>query len=254
MQRKRSTLASAKGLTLVELLIALGVGILLLGLSLSLVLSSRRLYTLDQTRTALNQNLRATLDLLGADVRQAGERTPPDLPAIEAIGGNTLVLRRNLLDTVLTLCDPSGIRAGSSQDVLFVARRNQSPPPQCLPQDGDGNGRDDRLEAFARYRQEGGGKVTLYLYDPTTGRGEFFPYDTEDHSRFHLHRARGRWLNDYPGNGTARIYALEERRYLLQGDVLTLILNGDTAHPLSLVDRVRGFRVAVRTQDGSIRT
>ncbi|WP_337845324.1 prepilin-type cleavage/methylation domain-containing protein, partial [Thermus sp.] len=254
MQRKRSTLASARGFSLVELLVALGIGILILGLSLSLVLSSRRLYTLDQARTAMNQNLRAALDLLGADIRQAGERAPMDLPAVQVSGGNTLVLRRNLLDPVLTLCDRNGIQAGSGQDVLFVARRDNNPPPQCLPQDGNGNGWDDRLEAFARYRQENGGEVTLYLYHPTTGNGEFFPYDAEDHSRFHIHRARGRWAADYPGNGTTRIYAMEERRYLLQGDVLTLILNGDTAHPLSLVDRVRGFRVAVRTQDGSIRT
>ncbi len=254
MLQKRFTLASAKGLTLVELLVALGIAVLILGLSLSLVLSSRRLYTLDQTRTALNQNLRAALDLLGADIRQAGERTPMDFPAVQVSGGNTLVLRKNLLDVVLTLCDRNGIRAGSSQDVLFVARRDNNPPPQCLPQDGNGNGWDDRLEAFARYRQENGGEVTLYLYDPTTGNGEFFPYDAEDQSRFHIHRARGRWAADYPGNGTTRIYALEERRYLLQGDTLSLALNGNTLNPLRLVDRVAGLRVVVRTQDGRTHT
>ncbi|AFV77326.1 prepilin-type N-terminal cleavage/methylation domain-containing protein (plasmid) [Thermus oshimai JL-2] len=254
MPQKRSTLASAKGLTLIELLVALGIGALILALSLGLVLSNRQLYTLDQTRTALNQNLRAALDLLGADIRQAGERTPMDFPAVQVSSGNTLVLRRNLLEAVLTLCDRNGIRAGSSQDVLFVARRDHSPPPQCLPQDGDGNGWDDRLEAFARYRQENGGEVTFYLYDPTTGRGEFFPYDAEDQSRFHIHRARGRWTNDYPGNGTSRIYALEERRYVLQDGLLHLILNGNAAAPLRLVDRVTGFRVAVRTQDGRTHT
>lgn len=254
MQRKRSTLSSAKGLTLVELLIALGIGALLLGLSLSLVLSNRQLYVLDQTRTALNQNLRAGLDLLGADVRQAGERMPPDFSPIEVQGGHTLILRRNLLDQVLTLCDRNGIQAGSAQDVLFVARRDDNPPPQCLPQDGNGNGWDDRLEAFARYRQQNGGEVNLYIYDPTSRRGEFFPYDAEDQSRFHIHRARGRWTNAYTGNGAGRVYALEERRYILQGDALVLVLNGDTGNPLRLVDRVQGFQVTVRTRSGNRHT
>lgn len=68
-----------KGFTLVEILVALGIAGLLLGIVLSTTLGHRRLYVLDQNRTAANQNLRAALDILVADLRQAG-RGFPGLP------------------------------------------------------------------------------------------------------------------------------------------------------------------------------
>lgn len=250
MERKRSSPNFARaGFTLVELLLALVLGTLILGISLRLVLSERTVYRLDQQRTGANQGARAALDLLGADIRQAGERLPMDLSPVVVRPG-LLITRRNLLDAVLALCD--NINAGSSQDVVFVARRNppQGTPPQCYPTDGDGDGWDDRLEAFMNYRQNAGGEVTLYIYNPATRQGEFFAYDREDQSRFHIHRARGRWTYDYRQDQQPRIYALEERRYTLQGDRLVLYLNGDTSNPQALVAGVTGFTVQALTPSG----
>jgi prepilin-type N-terminal cleavage/methylation domain-containing protein len=228
------------GFTLVEILVALGIASLLLGVILSTTLGHRRLYVLDQNRTAANQNLRAALDILVADLRQAGERLPLDFPAVEVNNGTELVLRRNLFDVVLSLCDRNGI--SGNQDNIPVADRN---PPQntsmeyieaCRFRDEDGNSFDDRIDAWRNYRcgldgdpacQTGNRRevVRVYIHDPSTGRGEWFDYDGEDGSGVHIHRGnQDRWQNSY--GPLSRLYILEERRYFLSGTVLNLAENG----------------------------
>ncbi|WP_244340512.1 PilW family protein [Thermus thermophilus] len=216
-----------------ELLVALGIGGLLLGLLLSTTLGNRRLYVLDRDRTAVNQNLRAVLDILAADIRQAGERLPGDFPAVEVRNGN-LILRRNLLDMVLTVCDPNGING--NQDNIPVADRN--PPGNatrdyleaCAFRDTDGNGYDDRIDAWREYRCNSDGVpgcntgnrqevVRAYIYDPVNKRGEWFEYDAEDESGVEIHKGNNeRWQNSY--GPLSRLYILEERRYYLEVDYL----------------------------------
>src|SRR5690606_6020349 len=70
---RRSILASDKGFTLVELLVTSFLGLIMLALTLSATTSNRRLYKYDLVRTRINQNMRSALDIMGIDVRQAGE-------------------------------------------------------------------------------------------------------------------------------------------------------------------------------------
>jgi type IV pilus assembly protein PilW len=246
------------GFTLVEILVALGIASLLLGVILSTTLGHRRLYVLDQNRTAANQNLRAALDILVADLRQAGERLPLDFPAVEVRDGTELVLRRNLFDVVLSLCDRNGI--SGNQRNIPVADRN---PPRnasteyieaCRFRDEDGNGFDDRIDAWRNYRcgldgdpacQTGNGRevVRVYIHDPSTGRGEWFDYDGEDESGVHIHRGnQDRWQNSY--GPLSRLYILEERRYFLSGTVLNLAENGGGGR--GLVGDVVSFQIKAR--------
>ena len=234
-----------KGMTLVELLVALGVAGLLLALLLPTALGNRRLYTLDVDRTGTNQNLRAGLDFLVADVRQAGERLPLDFPAIEVAvegEGSILILRKGLLDLALTLCDT----INGNQNNIPVAAANQGQlrnlPPDlqgvCALRDANRNGMDDRIEVFRAFRCAQDGvpgcatgnrreEVRLYIYDPVARVGEWFVYDGEDASGVKIHKGnRERWSRTYgPG---ARIYALEERRYYRESGTLKLQENGET--------------------------
>lgn len=251
------------GFTLIELLVALGIGALLLGLLLSTTLANRRLYVLDQSRTTVNQNLRAALDLLVADVRQAGERLPADFPAVEVKQGaggapDVLILRRNLLDEVLLLCDQNGING--NQDNIPVAAKNTSQLPEayrsvCQFRDGDGNGMDDRIDRWRAYRcaQDGNpacatgtkhrDKVWAYLYDPQTGQGEGFVYDAEDQSGVKIHKGNTeQWQRSYPLG--SRMYLLEERRYFVEGVVLKLTENGaEVSAAKGVVAGVKDFQV-----------
>lgn len=250
-----------KGFTLVEILVALGIAGLLLGVILSTTIGHRRLYVLDQNRTAVNQNLRAALDILVADLRQAGERLPLDFPAVQVRNNGTeLVLRRNLFDVVLNLCDRNGI--SGNQDNIPVADRN---PPRNAPteyieacgfRDEDNNGFDDRIDAWRNYRCSQDGNPTcetgnrrevvrVYIYDPNTGRGEWFDYDGEDRSGVHLHKGNSdRWQNSY--GPLSRLYLLEERRYYLSEseNILMLAENGGAGR--GLVADVVSFQVRAK--------
>ncbi|RTH13645.1 prepilin-type cleavage/methylation domain-containing protein [Thermus scotoductus] len=247
-----------RGFTLAELLVALGIGGLLLGLLLSTTLGNRRLYVLDQSRTAVNQNLRAALDILVADIRQAGERLPGDFPAVEVRNGNELVLRRNLLDVSLAVCDQNGING--NQDNIPVADKN--PPPNATPayldacafRDTNGNRYDDRIEIWQSYSCNSDGvpgcnngnrreAVRAYIYDPVNKRGEWFEYDAEDGSGVKIHKGNNeRWQNSY--GPLSRLYILEERRYYLEGGILKLAENGQEGK--GLVADVTGFQARAR--------
>ena len=252
--------SASSGLTLIELLVAAAIGILLIGIAFSLVMSNRRVYNLDQARTAVNQNLRAALDLIGADIRQAGEHLPQDFPVIEIKNGtqtDELILRKGLLDAVLPVCADLATTATSIQ----VNRQgsNPHPNPACYRIDGDGNGWDDRLEAWRTYRcaQDGTSgcqgnadeQVKAYIYDPVDGTGEFFDYIGEDLAQSSLQKSTQALQYAYSASHSPRLYLLEEHRYRLTNDVLELIKNGGSAQ--KLVDRILSFEVKAEMQDGS---
>jgi len=251
--------SSSAGLTLVELLVAMSVTLVMMGIALSITLSSKRVYETDRARTDLNQNLRNGLDMVGLDVRQAGERLPTDIPVIQILdgasgGSDTLVLRRNLLDPVLPLC--KNIKSNTNADVIFVAKKNGNVPPGCSPvPDDDGDGWPENLQEWKEYRVANGGAVWAYIYDPVRENGEFFLYDAEDNSTFHLHKDNAqKWQNDYDVANLSRIYILEQRTYSRNGDLLRFLENGDTLNPTNLIHLVADFQARAFFQDGSVQT
>jgi prepilin-type N-terminal cleavage/methylation domain-containing protein len=155
MRSKRSSRGCTEGFTLIELLVALMVTGIIAAATLTIALNTRGMFETDQHRTTINQNLRAGIDLLGIDVRQAGERLPFDAPAVQITDGSggapdVLILSRNMLDYVLPVC--KDISAGSSSDSIFVARINipgsGKIPQGCKPvPDENGNGWPDNMDA-----------------------------------------------------------------------------------------------------------
>jgi len=229
--------------------------------AMSLALSARNVFEQDQRRSMVNQNLRSGMGLLGIDVRQAGERLPGDTPAIEIQNGasgaaDTLIVRRNLLDYVLPLC--KDINSGTSADSVFVGKKKitGTVPQGCTPvKDANGDGWPDNLGAWRAYRIANGGAVQAYIYNPVTGNGEFFPYDAEDKSTFHIHRANtNAWQYSYAMNQNPRIYIIEQRRYRLSGDTLQCIINENTSAALNMVNRLKDFQVKALMTDGSTQT
>jgi len=257
---KRSTRGSSDGFSIVELLVALTIFSLVGAAVLALAMAARKVFEQDRNRTAVNQNLRSGVDLLGIDVRQAGERMPGNAPAIEITNGasnapDQLILRRNLLDYVLPVC--KNINNTSAADVVFVAKNgNGAIPPGCAPvPDTNSDGWPDNIEAWRNYRIAHGGAVLAYIYNPVTHLGEFFTYDAEDNSDFHIHRLNtDNWLRDYPVAQQPRIYILEQKRFLMTGDILQYVFNEDTANPVNLVNRLTDFQVRALLDDGSTLT
>ena len=252
----------SRGLTLLELLVAMTVTGILTSATLMIALSSRGMFETDQHRTTINQNLRAGLDMIGIDIRQAGERMPFDAPAVEIRDGaagaaDTLYLRRNMLDYVMPLC--KDIAGGSAADATFIARKKGAMSSGRIPQgcapvpDENGDGWPDNLEAWRSYRLSQGGSAWVYIYNPVTRNGEFFLYDDEDVSTFHLHKANvDLWVYDYPVVQDCRMYMLEQRHFRLEDDVLQIVINEDTANALNLVNHISDFQVDAVFQDGTV--
>lgn len=275
IRSKRFIHNSNSGLTLVELLVAMLIAFIVLGMALQIAIYNRKLYLEDQVRNTVNQNLRAAIDIVGTDVKQAGEQIPDTLfPVITIQQDNTdvsgvqaseLVIRRNLIGTSLPVC--KNINAGSNTDVVFVAGNGGggATPPGCNPIDNDGNGWPDNLDLLRNYRLSHGGQISLYIYDGN-GNGEFFTYNTEDNSNFKIHKANNEhWQYNYNTNGS-RIYLMEERRYRLcqptqltlnncsslanGNNVLQLVTNG--TNRVNLVNALTRFQVQAFMQDDSV--
>ncbi len=251
-------------MTVVELLVALAVALVVVVAAVAITFANRKAYDLDQARTSLNQNLRTGLSIVGDDTQVAGERlsssTTAYLPPIEVIGGTELVLRRNLLDQVLPFCDKK-IQAGSSQNNVTVSLKPTDPNmksganPQCtIAPDNNGDGWPDNLEAWKDFRVAHGGQARAFIVTPLTGASEFFTYDSEDASTFHIHRLAGKWQNTYQLADKPQLYMLEEKRYLLSGGYLELILDGDTSSAQRIIPNVTDFQVRAVLNDGTVRT
>lgn len=254
------------GFTLIELLITLVVGMLVISAAVSVTIASNRMFRVDRARTRMNQDLRAASDLVGADVRTAGSYLPNDgLQPVVVRNGNELEIRRSLLSTQLPVC--ANIKSGSNADVAFVSNTgnsNKSGNPACDAdaRDADGNGTPDDLEEWVAYRTDTeinpNQTATVYIWPASDGSsGEFFVYDAEDNSDQHIHKASGKWQQDYDADATPhpQLYVLEMRRYQLSDDgILQLIINEDEENPLNLVNNITDFQVRAVLTDGTVVT
>ena len=217
IQWKRFIQDSNKGFTLIELLVALIVASLILGVSLKFIVDQRQLFAKDQIRTQVNQNLRSATDLVGNDIKQAGERLVgnTNFPVVQVVDGGSsstpdeLVLQRLVIDQTLPVCQT----VSASQATIDVSF-NTSPNPAistCPFSDGNGNSYPDNLDQWKNARgcnkdrsnpsciprttnttndgcvEQGGTDrecLWAYIYFPAVGtnpaKGEFFLYSFED--------------------------------------------------------------------------
>lgn len=253
---------SSKGFTFIELLVGMLVASIVVSMGFSALVYNRKLYLEDEARNTVNQNLRIAMDLVGTDIKQAGERlTDPNFPVVRITnsGGNsTLILLRKLDLPVLPVC--AAIRAGFS-DPLFMAQTATppaTPPAGCNPlPDTDGDAHPDNLGAWRnhRCRQDGvegcqGNSsewAQAYIYDGT-GNGEFFDFVGEGSTTFDVRRRTGHtWTRAY--NTSSSVYLLEKRQFSLSGNTLQLSINDQT--PLDLVKQLTRFEVRAFMQSGT---
>ena len=241
---------SDKGFTLFELLVASFIGLTIFALAAESVLSLRRVYSHDVVGTRLIQDLRGSLDMIGINVRQAGENFTVYFPALEIVNGSSgapdeLIMRRNLLDEVLNVC--TDIAAGSTETTIYFATAGTD--AGCTRSDNLPN-----YNAWRDYRLAATGQqLTAFAYDPSLRSGEFFVYSGENDSGSELTitRTAGAWAGSY-SLGSGALYILEEWKFRLQGDVLQLIVNGDTTNTLNVAFGITDFQVRAHLEDGSV--
>lgn len=253
--------ARTSGLTVLELLVAAAISLLVMGAAFAVTMSSRKLMQADQSRTGANQNLRAALDIIGNDVRLAGERlsskNAPSIPAVEIEDGDELVLRRNVLENVLPVCRDTNATASGVQVSLLGTSRT----PALAHCDGDSAARDpdsdrtpDDLEAWRDYRlEQRSSKTKAYIFVKARGgEGEYFTYSGELRTENQGHlvsRGGGGWSRVYRVSEQASVYILDERRYRLRDGVLELIVNDDETDIMKVVNGVENFQIRAKLKD-----
>ncbi len=244
-----------RGLSLVELLVGAVVATGVLGIALSGAMFNRQLFLKDLDRTEVNDRLRSALDLVGADLKQVGERLnqrDPNFPVLsiskDQDGNSIITIRRNLDLPVLRVCNPSGIKDGSSENSVMVYRKGGGPnvPLGCQEPEGlENNEWPPDLEAWINYRKNNGGKIRAFIYNGQ--EGEFFTYDREDQSQFKIHRESGKWTYEYP-NSNSYISLIEERQYRLSdANIIQLTTNAEKT--ANLVGGISSFEATVIMTD-----
>ena len=244
-------------------------GGLVLSMALGLTLSNRDLMSADEARTMLNQNLRSGADIIGDDVRVAGQRlrgSPPTLMPI-VIENNTITLRRNKDDTVMTLCQ-SELKGNTTK--IYISREGGSTSTHSGCQSSA-----KKAQVWEDLRTVNGnspkGTMFIYIHKPDTNgspsvddsHGEFFIYEDEgkDSNGFYIIRSPGKWSKEYKANlGTAtnpqfqpKMYVLEERRYGLKDGLVTLSEVG-ALEPSGVIDNVSRMDIVAILNDGTRQT
>ena len=264
MKQKLSTQGLNKGFTLIELIVSSLIASVVLLASLSLITQQREAFLTDQRDTQISQNLRAAMDLIGTDIKQAGERldSKSELPGISLVQGtaggpDTLRLQRRLIALDLNVCeDVTGgdetitVAINAVDNADDCAFSDIGPDTDGNPGTNDPDGLTDNLNAFQDFRCEADGVdscsrtdapeigncddecVWAYIYDPVEDQGEFFQYSFEEFvagtpARNQIHRGdAGTFQYDYQAENQPRIFLLEEREYSLDEDgVLFLRIN-----------------------------
>lgn len=281
MKQKPSTPASANaGFSLVELLISMTIAIIIVSVAISLIFAMRRVQRFDQARTTINQNLRAASDIIGTDLRQAGQGLPGGgnpFPSIifytDDDGNDTLIVRRSLSPNALNVCKhPINGEIALITTSNSVKNDNGRMRSECDGSDqGTINGIEEGLASWEALRQEAGGTLRAFIYDVEKDFGEFFNYNGYTQNTSHSNnknaheqydvKAEGDFSNQHYKNigfdtVLPKLFVLEERRYRINAEEgsLEFILNGMEDTPQTLAFHISDFDVSATLDDGTVLT
>lgn len=246
-----------RGVTVIELLVAMAVVGLLLALVVPIVLSNRRTVELDQVRTGVNQTLRAAHDLIAADIRIAGERfneiglgilSPVQLGAD---GSNAVLTLRRAREEWLPVCDEP-----LSGSAITVAVIGEVEPQRCIVQNTVASGGVDwppNVLAWRTLLADSGGQGAAYIHDRVSGLGQYFTVEIDPAQPLQVQCAAGCTWNTSAEYSDARdgiIGLLDVFEYSVDDGVLVR-RNVVTDDALRIADGITRFEVAITRDDGS---
>ncbi len=254
---------SNKGITLSELLTGTFISLIIINLGFMGFSWCRQMYLEDQQANDVNQTVRSVFEIVGSDIRQAGEgfAEDPNFPSImvtENSGNSEIRIRRSLLTGSLPVCRQ--VVSGTSEAVVVVDETEAI--AGCDVIDDDNNGWPDSLDTWRDYRLSNGTIIRAFIYDGI-GNGEFFDYGGEETfatdgstvtpapdvvASASITTGSHTWENTYEANGSSRIYLIQERRYRLQNNNLELIIDDNEDQPSSIVGNLESFQVITHIQ------
>ena len=245
---------SQNGITIIELMVS----VLLLSVTLMMligyVMSMQNAFFNDVVRTRINGNLRTALDIVSMNVRQAGENLGTTFPAVviqadDDTVGSKLILRRNKLSEVLTVCE-----AAAAGDTRIFISTTTTPSPACVYANVTG-----MYNAYSAEKTAENGTLKIYIYNSLTRIGEYIDYTGEGTESTGVTAKYYLTVSALPaayGANTSYIYYIEEYDFALdeQTNTLNLTRNGDSLTIEPVAFSISNFLPTVRMQDGTILT
>lgn len=101
-----------QGFTLIELLIGLSISLILMGVAVSIFNVQRKSYSMQEQVTEMQQNVRASMDMMVREIRMAGY--DPSDSGLVGIGTHTTTLLQILADL-----DGDGTSTGTNEDITY---------------------------------------------------------------------------------------------------------------------------------------
>lgn len=101
-----------RGFTLIELMISLAICLILMGVAVSIFNVQRKSYSMQEQVTEMQQNVRASMDIMVREIRMAGY--DPTESGLVGIGTNTTELLQILADL-----DGNGTTTGTHEDITY---------------------------------------------------------------------------------------------------------------------------------------
>jgi len=236
----------SKGISLVELLLAMLVAGIIIQLAYLGFSWNRQLYLNDQAKNEANQNLITAFSIVGSDIKQAGAGLDAGFPAVLISPYPTnagtpnlnsptfptfnseITLRRLIPGTQPSRICPNNATtppttiSGSPTEIFVLNSLKQLIPPPIgvspAPEAGCDN--DTAVTELRNYRLQNGGTVRIFIYPSTNGSGEFLNYTGENF----YPNASSTTSTSLIVNGTltgtynissAKIMLIEERKYRL---------------------------------------
>lgn len=237
---------SSLGFTLIEMLVALSLTSIAMGIVISSMLEMRSTYLADIKRVEMNGNLRSAMDIISMNIRQAGENLLAAFPAViltsgSSGGSDTLTLRRSPITEVLTLC--ASVTGGADQ--LFVSSADLS-NAECVPANVA-----PVYTVFTEQLAEADDSVRLFIYDKVLKTGEFVDYEGSGTESGQYYLTVSGVNSDYSLINTA-IYLIEEYQFArgVSTNRLELTVNQDS-NPRPVAFAVSDFQVTFTMEDGS---
>lgn len=239
----------AQGFTLVELLIAMALLMIVLTIAFNIFSGSNKLVEADTGRVMAQQNAQTALDLMAADLREAGENLELDL-GISGVEfsdtADSITVRRSIPPinggiklARLPLCY---VNSTTAQIVGPVPGSNVS-TARCTHSDGDGDKEDDNVMPWRTYfTAQNGVPQAALLYRPASGNTPALVRSTTVRSisaqqEQVISGVTVRRVNvtlgtavpsDFTPANNSLLILVDERRYMLVGKELRLALGGQT--------------------------
>ncbi|MEO0941196.1 MAG: hypothetical protein AAFY30_06490, partial [Cyanobacteria bacterium J06642_12] len=227
---------------------------------------NRNLLLKDGARIEVNQSIRTSLDIIGADIRQGGENLiRREFPVIEVQnngrnGEDVLIIRTGSSLDILTVC------TDATSANLLVADTTAGGAVDCPPTGRSLDPADilpDNIYNWQQYRlqQVANGEIAeAFIFDPDTRDGEFFSFTNEvrnpnnpgnDPSTYSIQSSSGSWSGSYQAAGNRPYIAvLTEQQYSVDNQgFLTVQVNGGADRRMA--SNIQDFDVRVILQDGS---